>query len=100
MAHNGAQSLADAAATTDEQIRVAQDGLVLMGFSAKETAGATAALTIRNGTGTGDPAVAHCSLAANEAKVVWFSELGIKCPNGIYLDRTSGTTEVAVYSYP
>lgn len=100
MPNQGATATVNAAGTGDVAVRAAQDGLVLMGYSAKETAGSAAALTIRNGTSTSDPAVAHCSLAANEAKLISLSDLGIKCPNGIFLDRTTGTTEVVIYSYP
>jgi hypothetical protein len=100
MPNNGSTATVNAAGTGDAQIRTAMGGLVLTGYCIRETAGAAAQVTIRNGTSTSDPAVAHVNFTANQEKTLMFGEGGIKCPNGIFLDRTSGTTEAVIYSYP
>jgi hypothetical protein len=84
--------------TTDVQGVAAATGLRLTGFSVGETAGATAVVTLRNGDANGDPAVAHISLAANGAQIVIFPDGGIPCPDGVWVDRESGTTELVLYT--
>lgn len=69
----------------------------LEGFSIRESAGtpAVATVVLRNGTSNSDPAVAFINLAAGETITVKMPE--IDCPDGIYVDRVAGTTELALY---
>jgi len=92
-----ATALFDAADTADQAITGAAGGLRLMGFTIRETAGAVAAVTIRNGTGTGDAAITLTNLAASESVTVWYGPDGIASASGIFADRTTGTTELVVY---
>lgn len=87
-----------AANTTDVEGLPATPGLRLMGYSVGETAGATAVVTIRHGDANGDPAVGHVSLAANGVIVVTLPPGGVACPDGIWIDRESGTTEIVLYT--
>lgn len=73
--------------------------LRLVGFSVAETAGtaATAEVVLRHGTAaTDDPLVAPINLAADGFGTFWYPP-GIPCPNGIYVDRVSGTTTLVLY---
>jgi len=87
--------------TTDVQAVAAADAgwtLKLCGWSISEDAGSTAAVVIRDGTSaSGTPAVAPINCAANGFGMWGISNQGIPCPNGIYVDRVSGTTTVVLY---
>lgn len=88
----------DPAAATDEAIEGAATGLRLMGYSIAETAAGTAGVIIRNGDDDADlPIVADVALAAGESVTMWFGPDGIDCANGIFIERTSGTTRVTVH---
>jgi hypothetical protein len=69
----------------------------LVGFSARENAGTAAAATVilRNGTAATDPIVAVIELAADSSQTEKIP--AVDCPNGIYVDRVAGTSELVVY---
>ena len=84
-------------AATDEAIAAAGAGTRLMGFSARETAGAAAVFSIHNGTANGDPLLVTVSLAAGESAREWYGESGIASAAGIWLQRVSGTVSFVGY---
>ena len=67
----------------------------LMGYSV--SAGAAATVVLRNGTSTAAPAVALVNLAAAG------SETGVlpavDCPDGVFVDRVTGTSELVLYVF-
>ena len=87
--------------TGDVQAVAAADAgwtLKLCGFSVSEDAGSTAEVVIRDGTSNSDtPAVAPINCAASGFGMWGISNQGIPCPDGIYVDRVSGTTTVVLY---
>ena len=89
-----------ATGTADVQGFAATAGLRLMGYSVRESAGsaAVAALNLRHGTTATDPLLAVSELAANGADNAWFGPQGINCPNGIFVDRVAGETELVLYT--
>ena len=99
--NQGALTDLNAGLTADVDAAVAaNNGLVLMGYSCRESAGtaAAAAFNIVNGaTGAAAGKIIHEELAANEAKTVWFGPTGITCPLGISIDHVAGTVDVALH---
>jgi hypothetical protein len=68
----------------------------LKGFSCDETTNAaTAKFVIRDGVDNTGAARVFVNLGANESDRDWFGE-GMRMDNGIFVDRTQGTTEVVV----
>lgn len=68
------------------------------GFSARETTGNAAAFVIRDGTSTADPGVFMVNLGASESIQFEFADGGgMAFQRGVFLDRVTGTTEVAVW---
>jgi hypothetical protein len=74
---------------------------ILAGFSVAETADSPAAaeVVLRHGSVSGDEIVPPMNLAADGFGFFWMGEKGIQCPNGIYVDRVSGTTTVVLYTH-
>ena len=73
---------------------------VLWGFSAAETAGtaATAECVLRHGNGPTSPIlVAPMNFAADGFGYPTFFPVPLPVPNGIYVDRVSGTTTIVLY---
>jgi hypothetical protein len=50
---------------------------------------------LRNGTTTGDPAVAYLQVPANSMAVITLP--AVDCPNGVFADRGTGTTDIVIY---
>lgn len=94
----GADVTSVPAGAIDAQALAAAADLRLLGLSCRETAAAAAEFVIRNGTSASDPAVVFVKLASGESVREFFGEQGLKCPDGIFIDRIAGTFEVAVYS--
>lgn len=69
----------------------------LAGWSVRESAASAAAasVTLRNGTNSASPAVALIELAADASQAV--SVPAVDCPDGVFVDRVAGTTEVVLY---
>ncbi|MCP2339176.1 hypothetical protein [Actinomadura rupiterrae] len=69
----------------------------LVGVSVRENAGtpAAAALVMRDGTTTGDPARVLVKLAASESKLL--GPLSVEFASGIFVHRESGTSELVLY---
>jgi hypothetical protein len=88
-----------AAATGGIQGVAAAAGLALVGFSILETAGSTAGVKIHHGTDNTGPLLdIPQALTANQALRVWFGNAGPSCPNGVYIERTSGTTQLVLFT--
>jgi hypothetical protein len=83
-----------AANTTDEAGKAAADGLVLLGVSVRETAAGAATLNIEHGTANSSPVLAAINLAASGSTMLWFGPQGLPCPNGVWIERLTGTTQV------
>lgn len=78
----------------------ANEGLVLYGYSVRESDGtpAVAAANIVNGaTGAAAGKVVYIELAANASETVWFGERGIECPLGLSVDWIVGTIDILLY---
>ena len=88
-----------ASAGADTEAAVAADpSLRLMGFTVSETNSAVAHFRVMNGaTVSGGTNVASVKLASGGFEFVWFGPDGIKCPDGITLDRVAGTCEFVLY---
>lgn len=88
-----------ASGTGDAAAVAASTFLRLVGFSAAESAGTAAAaeVILRHGTAdTDELLVAPINLAANGFQAEMFGA-GIPAPNGIFVDRVSGTTTLVLY---
>jgi hypothetical protein len=71
---------------------------ILFGYSVRESAGtpAVASLVIRNGTSSAGAPVAFITLPASGSTTITLPE--IDCPNGVFVDRLAGTTEVVLFT--
>ena len=90
------------AGTGDNAIVAARWNLKLWGFTVAETASSAAAaeVAIRHGTAATAPLLAaRMNLDANGFDGWWFGQ-GIDCPDGIFIDRIAGNTEVVLYIDP
>jgi len=86
------------ASGTDIAIGTPVAGLRFMGFSARETTATAGALFhIRHGTSNSDPVLVTVSLGLNESCREWYGPDGITAPNGIWLERVTGTIQVTGY---
>jgi hypothetical protein len=86
-----------AADTADVQGLTALAQRRLMGFSLRDTAGGVASVLLKHGTGTGDPLIGAASVPANSAHQQWFGPNGIAVPDGVFVDRTAGTSHLVLY---
>lgn len=96
------QITAVASGTVDvDAALAAKAGLRLKGYAIKEDAGVAAAaeLMLLHGATVGAGALigAHHDLVANGEKERWFDDDGLPIPNGISIDRVSGTTKITLY---
>lgn len=73
----------------------ATPGLRLMGYVASSAAGAVCAI-VHGATGAGGDAVIPLNLAAGGNPNGWFTN-GIPMPNGISIDRVSGTFDLTLF---
>jgi hypothetical protein len=72
--------------------------LRLIGFSAVETAGATAKLSIQEGAGASLPQeMAGINLASGGSVQEWFGDHGLPCPGGIFVNRIEGASRVVIF---
>jgi hypothetical protein len=78
----------------------AANGLRLRGYSIAETAASAAAAEVKlhhGTTATGILLVAPINLAADGHGGWHWGADGIACPNGIFVERIAGTTELVIY---
>lgn len=88
-----------ASGTAGVQGVAATSGLRFAGFSAKEDTGTAAAtFVIRHGTSNTGTPIAFVSLAAGAVVTQFFGETGLYAPNGIFIDRLTGTTELSLWT--
>jgi hypothetical protein len=74
--------------------------LILHGFSSAESAGSasTAEVVIRHGVGSsGQMVCAPINFAADGFGYPTFFPHPVPCPNGIFIDRVSGSTTIILY---
>jgi hypothetical protein len=90
----------EASGTGDHQTIGATAGLRLMKITAKEDAGTPglAEFIFRDGTSTAGTAIYFCKLGSSESVRDDFGPDGLPCPNGLFLDRVSGTTDITVFT--
>lgn len=69
----------------------------LYGWSFRESAGVAAVATIVLRDGAAGEIIAVIELAADGDDHQWMGPQGIRCSNGITVDRVAGTTEGVVY---
>ena len=84
--------------TTDLAISTSKPSR-LLGWTAVESAGTPALATavIRDGADVNGAPIAYIGLLASGGGSQWFGPQGIVCPNGIFLDRVTGTTTITVF---
>lgn len=87
-----------ASGSGDSAVGTSGSSKVLMGWSVKEDSAAVATLVLRHGTSTSDPIIAVINLAASASETRWLGPNGVNCPNGIFVDRLTGTTTVVIYT--
>jgi len=89
-----------ATGTGDSAVLPALAGRYLVGWCAGETAGTPAAATFKlfHGDANNDPRLMPVELLANESRCDWIPGGGIPIPDGLYLDRTAGETEITFYT--
>ena len=91
--------MATAGTGANGQAVAAATGLRLLGFAVRETTGSgPAMILLRYGTSVAGPPLTIVSLGAYESAREWYGPDGINAAAGIYLERTSGSTQVTVYS--
>ena len=90
--------VANAAGTGDAALVAA--ACTLLGWSVAETGGSTAKLYLRDGTDATGTIVATFTLNPYESIREIAPACGIKIVTGLYLDRTSGTTELSAWYAP
>ena len=83
-----------AAATADEAGVAAAANLRLMGVSVTEGAAGAAVVNIEHGAANSSPVMVSFKLLASTGKELWFGPQGLPCPNGVWIERISGNTEV------
>lgn len=87
-----------ASGTGDLEVAGASDFNKLGGFSITESdGGGGATVVIRDGTSTGGTFVCGLTVAATVTGTVILPDGGVLCPNGIFIDRTAGTSIVSVF---
>lgn len=82
--------------TTSGQGLSAATNLILMGFSSIETAGATAQFILNHGTSNAGPIISWVSLSANQSTREWYGPQGKNVPNGVYVQKVSGSTQITL----
>jgi hypothetical protein len=88
-----------ALATGTGDVTAHSGAIRLMGWSIAESAvtAAVATVIIRDGTSTAGPIVAVIELAANASDSEFFGPDGLLMGTGVFVDRTAGETQGAVY---
>jgi len=82
--------------TGDEAGMAATQRLRLLGVFVRETAAAVATLNIEHGTANSSPIMVPFNLAASATSSHWFGFPGLPCPDGIWIERLTGTTQVVL----
>jgi len=93
----GKSFTAKASGSSSEQALSAATGLKLFGILIRETAASTAKITFRHGTTGSDPILGFANLTSDGDKYISFGDRGLLVPNGVYSEKTSGSTETVFY---
>ena len=88
-----ARAIAVAAGTGDVQAVTGSGTLV--GYSVRETAAATATLTLRDGTSAAGAACILISLPASTSQTAISPAIDFSL--GLFVDRVTGTSEIVLY---
>ncbi len=90
-----------AAGTGDVQGVVATPRMKLMGVGVAETAGTAAAaeVTLHHGTSSSGPLLCPSLNLTADGCTIFPLGGGIPCPNGIYVNRVSGNSELILYTH-
>ena len=90
--------IASASGSADAAMVIPTPGLRFVGFAVRESDGspAVASIIFRHGTTDSNPILAPVELNANESAREWWYP-GVEAPNGIFLERAAGSTEVTVF---
>ena len=90
--------IASASGSVDSVMVVATPGLRFVAFAVRESdaSPAIASTIFRHGGADSDPILAPVELNANESAREWWYP-GVDAPNGIFLERVAGSTEVTVF---
>lgn len=91
----------DALAADVDAAVAAAAGLRLVGWAARESAGAAAVATFRivhGATVAGGTTVVPVELAANGFASAWYGPEGIAVPNGLSIDVIAGTVDVELFT--
>lgn len=96
---DGAIAYPVASNTADEQAIAAATGLRLVGWSVTEGAAtpSDARIRLHHGTANSGPELFDVTLSPGESAREWFDLGGIAVPNGVFVDRVSGTTRLTLY---
>ena len=89
-----------ASGTADVQGIAATNNLRLVGYSITEDAdpAAAAELSLRHGTLATDPEIFGITLTADQSVREGLWKEGIGVPNGVFVDRISGTTRLTLFT--
>lgn len=91
----------NAAVTADVDAAVAAaTGLILMGWSVRESAGTPAIANgklVNGATGSAAGKVGEIGLVASDSKTVWLGPNGIPCPLGISIDHLAGQFDIVLF---
>jgi hypothetical protein len=84
-------------ATGTSAATIVSASVVLVGFTMRETAGASSRVELRDGTADTSPLVVDRTFVGGESVTDWFGPMGIRFRNGLRLVRPTGSTEVMLY---
>lgn len=96
---NQAATTTDVSAATSSSLAVAAAaGLRLMGWTVRETAGASGEIALRQGSSTGTKLMDRI-YTATQSFTDWFGDTGLGASAGVYVDRSVlGTAEIEIYT--
>lgn len=87
------------AASGTGNVQLEGHGCHLLGINIDESAGTAAAamIVLHDGSDTDAPEVFRAEFAGDESQTHWFGPQGIRCNNGLFLERVDGETTVTAY---
>lgn len=90
-------------ASSDQTLEAATGGLILLGWSVRESASTAAAATVTlrhdaDGTCDSTSVFAFIELNANESAWEWYGPRGIRATDGVCADITAGTVDINIFT--
>jgi hypothetical protein len=95
--HRSYDTPAEIVALTGTSQLIAAGNAVLYGFEVSDDTQSSVHAHLHNGTDNTGPIVAGVKPPNNDHDAFWFGPNGVHCPDGIFLDVTSGTPEGSVF---